>query len=123
MSPFNRGFTLVEMAIVIVLIGLLLSGVLVGRDLIEAAQIRRVVGEVEKINTAIYTFKNKFNALPGDIPSRIALNNGLTAYIVNPGDTDFLGLGDGDGIIAPRNAKCCAGEQALFLYSLMKQNY
>lgn len=61
-----KGFTLIELSIVLVIIGLITGGVLVGRDLIEATKIRRVQGEVEQYRTAINTFRLKYNCLPGD---------------------------------------------------------
>lgn len=60
------GFTLIELSIVLVIIGLLAGGVLVGQDLIHAAQLRKVTTEFEILETATNTFRLKFNALPGD---------------------------------------------------------
>lgn len=62
----NRGFTLIELSIVLVIIGLLVGGVLVGRDLIAAATLRSIVSDIEKFNTAAMAFQNKYNCLPGD---------------------------------------------------------
>lgn len=62
----SSGFTLVELSIVLVIIGLIIGGVLVGKDMIEAAQLRATYGQVEKFKTAIYTFRDKYNCLPGD---------------------------------------------------------
>jgi prepilin-type N-terminal cleavage/methylation domain-containing protein len=60
------GFTLIEMSIVLVIIGLLVGGVLVGQDLIRAAQVRKTGTLIEQLNTAVNTFKLKYNCLPGD---------------------------------------------------------
>jgi len=60
------GFTLIELSIVLVIIGLLVGGVLVGRDLIYAAEVRNAIKDVETIRTAISTFQGKYNCLPGD---------------------------------------------------------
>lgn len=62
----QHGFTLIELSIVLIIIGLIVGGVLVGQDLIKAAELRKVISEVETIKTAINTFKVKYNALPGD---------------------------------------------------------
>ena len=53
----RSAFTLVELAIVLVIIGLIVGGVLVGQDLIKAAQIRSVVTDIERYNAAATTFR------------------------------------------------------------------
>ena len=64
-----QGFTLVEMSIVLVVIGLIAAGVLVGRDLIRHAELVKLHGQYTEIVTAIQTFKTKYNCLPGDCPN------------------------------------------------------
>lgn len=63
----ESGFTLVELAIVLVIIGLIIGGVLVGQDLIKAAEIRATVAQIESYNSAVNTFRSKYNGIPGDI--------------------------------------------------------
>jgi prepilin-type N-terminal cleavage/methylation domain-containing protein len=66
-SISNRyGFTLIELSIVLLIIGIITSGILVGQDLIRAAEIRATVSQYEAIDLAVNTFKIKFNCLPGD---------------------------------------------------------
>ena len=62
----RQGFTLIELSIVLVIIGLIVGGILVGRDLIIVAEHRQAVTDLEKLKTSIATFKNKYNCLPGD---------------------------------------------------------
>jgi prepilin-type N-terminal cleavage/methylation domain-containing protein len=83
----HSGFTLIELSIVLVIIGLLVGGVLVARDLIEAASVRKDMATVEKYNTAIITFKMKYNALPGDMTNPTQFGFDANAY------------GDGNGKI------------------------
>lgn len=64
--PAHAGFTLVELSIVLVIVGLLAGGILVGRDLIKAAEIRATVSQYDKYNSAVNTFRLKFNCVPGD---------------------------------------------------------
>lgn len=65
-SRHCSGFTLIEVSIVLVIIGLIVGGVLVGRDMIRTAELRADITQVEKLNTAVQTFRLKYNCLPGD---------------------------------------------------------
>lgn len=69
---YQSGFTLIELSIVLVIIGLLAAGILVGKDLIEAARIRSQITQLERISTATNAFKDKYHALPGDIYAHAA---------------------------------------------------
>jgi prepilin-type N-terminal cleavage/methylation domain-containing protein len=65
----QAGFTLVELAIVMIIIGLLIAGVLKGQALIQNAQVTATVAQLKAIDAATTTFKDTYNALPGDILS------------------------------------------------------
>ncbi|MDR1423041.1 MAG: type II secretion system GspH family protein [Azoarcus sp.] len=60
------GFTLVEIAIVLVIIGLLLSGVLKGQELINSAKVKSLAQDFRTVPAFIYAYQDKFRALPGD---------------------------------------------------------
>lgn len=62
----QSGFTLVEIAIVLVIIGLLLGGVLKGQALIESSKIRGVTNDMNSIQSAWYAYQDRFNSIPGD---------------------------------------------------------
>lgn len=66
MNHSTHGFTLIELSIVLVIIGLIVSGVLVGQDLIRTAGVRAQVTQIEQYNTAVNTFRGKYDCLPGD---------------------------------------------------------
>lgn len=90
----KAGFSLVELAIVLVIIGLIISSVLVGQDIIRAAELRAIGTQMTGYKTAVQTFATRYdNSLPGDM--RNSTNFGLTDADADGGD----GEGDGDGLI------------------------
>jgi len=62
----SSGFTLLELSIVLVVIGLVAAGILVGTSLIKSAEHRQLVQQIEQYNTAINAFKLKYGCVPGD---------------------------------------------------------
>ncbi len=98
----NLGFTLVELSIVLVIIGLIIGGVMVGRDLINSAGIRAQVSQMEKLYTAVNTFKLKYGGIPGDLLSTDAQAFGLFASINGPARA----WGDNNGILEAGGAGC-----------------
>jgi prepilin-type N-terminal cleavage/methylation domain-containing protein len=70
MQPYSpnhqNGFTLIELSIVLVIIGLIVGGVLAGQSLISAAQIRAVISQKEKFDRGVNIFKLKYSDLPGN---------------------------------------------------------
>lgn len=66
MKRNQSGFTLIEIAIVLVIIGLLLGGVMKGQELINSAKVKNLAGDFKNIPVYIYGYQDKFRALPGD---------------------------------------------------------
>ena len=68
MKRNQSGFTLIEIAIVLVIIGLLLGGVLKGQELINSARVKNLANDFKNVPIFIYGYQDKFKALPGDQP-------------------------------------------------------
>ena len=118
-SAFNRkqsteaGFTLVEIAIVLVIIGLLLGGILKGQEMITQAKIKNVINDLNGITVAVTSYQDRYRALPGDD------GNATTRWT-----TQAPASGNGNGIIAglynandtggTLGAPSAAGESNLF---------
>ena len=66
MKRMQKGFTLVEIAIVLVIIGLLLGGILKGQEMITQAKIKNVVADFSGISAAYYGYQDRYRAIPGD---------------------------------------------------------
>lgn len=61
-----RGFSLIELSIVLVIIGLMVGGVVGGQALVRQARLQNIIREVDSIKTAVNAFKLQYDALPGD---------------------------------------------------------
>jgi prepilin-type N-terminal cleavage/methylation domain-containing protein len=88
----ESGFTLVEIAIVMVIIGLLIGGVLKGQAMIENAKVKRVAKQADELRAAVMTFYDKYGLYPGD--------ENLATVPPGGGDSD----GNGNGQIAGAEA-------------------
>ncbi len=66
MKRNQSGFTLIEIAIVLVIIGLLLGGVLKGQELINSAKVKNLANDFKNIPVFVYGYQDKFKSLPGD---------------------------------------------------------
>lgn len=99
-SPADRqsGFTLIEIAIVLVIIGLLLGGVLKGQELITTARVHALNNTVDGITAAWFSFQDRYRAFPGDYLDAESKLNLPGA----PAGGDGNGLvGDAGGVDAP----------------------
>ncbi len=93
MKSQQSGFTLVEIAIVLVIIGLLLGGILKGQELINSAKVKNLANDFRTIPTYIYAYQDKFKSLPGD-------DSGVVAHIGSTCDgAANCKAGDGNGVI------------------------
>ena len=120
----KSAFTLVELSIVLVIVGLIIGGVLVGRDLISAAGVRAQISQIEKYQTAVNTFRGKYGYLPGDIPDPTASQYGFIARGLLEGQGDGDGVIEGCGSCTGQNygAVQGMGETGVFWVDLSKAN-
>lgn len=105
MKKNQTGFTLIELAIVLVIIGLLLGGVLKGQDLINSAKGKNMIADFKNAQIFIYAYQDRYRALPGDDAGVVNHVNGTLATTGTPGN----------GIIEGQwNSSEQTGESALF---------
>jgi prepilin-type N-terminal cleavage/methylation domain-containing protein len=101
-SSGEKGFSLIELSIVLVVIGLLVGGVMAGKSLIRAAELRRILSQKDEIITTANIFKDKYDALPGDMINATSFWGTKTGGAC-PNATVTVGTqtcdGNGDGII------------------------
>ena len=93
MGSRNRGYTLIEIAVVLVIIGLLLGGVLKGQELVTSARVHNVIQQQSGIKAAYFGFVDRYRARPGDYSAATTNIPNVSTVACNGGN------GDGDGII------------------------
>ena len=97
----QQGFTLVEIAIVLVIIGLLLGGILKGQEMITQDKIKNVVSDFSGVSAAYYGYQDRYRAIPGDDI------NAATRWTVAPAAV----AGDGNAVVAGKyNSQTDANE-------------
>jgi prepilin-type N-terminal cleavage/methylation domain-containing protein len=108
-SSASEGFTLVELSVVLVVIGLIIGSVLVGASILQNARITSTVNALQAVQSAVATYNQNYNALPGDdsqAATRFAANNvsnsgggdgqiGSTGVLAASFDTTLTGSGNG----------------------------
>jgi prepilin-type N-terminal cleavage/methylation domain-containing protein len=90
----QSGFTLVEIAIVLVIIGLLLGGILKGQELINSAKVKGLAQDFRTVQTALYGYQDRYKSIPGDHPTANPAINGAINATTPAGK---LGNGQLDG--------------------------
>ena len=90
----QSGFTLIELAIVLVIIGLLLGGVLKGQELINSAKVKNMATDFKNVQVYIYGYQDKFKSLPGDDGQVVSHLTGAT--LATTGGTRSNGVIEGN---------------------------
>jgi prepilin-type N-terminal cleavage/methylation domain-containing protein len=93
MKTPQKGFTLVEIAIVLVIIGLLLGGILKGQEMITQAKIKNVIADFSGISAAYHGYQDRYRAIPGDDPQAATRWTGaaISATAGEPGNGRIQG--------------------------------
>ncbi|HXZ51048.1 MAG TPA: prepilin-type N-terminal cleavage/methylation domain-containing protein [Burkholderiales bacterium] len=111
MKAIQKGFTLVEIAIVLVIIGLLLGGILKGQEMITQAKIKNVIADFSGISAAYHGYQDRYRAIPGD-------DKGASRW------TGISNLGDGDGRLAGLyNSATATDESRLWWEDLRRSGF
>lgn len=84
----EKGFTLVELAVVMIIIGLLIGGILKGQEMISNAQVTATVAQMKGIEAAASTFRDQYDAFPGDMANASTRLVGCNADPCDDGDGD-----------------------------------
>jgi len=83
MKNRRKAFTLVELSIVIIVIGLLTGAILKGQEIIRNAKLKRIISDFSNVSTAIYTYEDRYDQLPGDDATSV-----IAASMSSGGDED-----------------------------------
>jgi prepilin-type N-terminal cleavage/methylation domain-containing protein len=104
----QQGFTLVEIAIVLVIIGLLLGGILKGQEMIVQAKIKNVIADFSGISAAYHGYVDRYKSIPGDDPNAATRWTGQTA-------------GNGNGQVAGTYNSATATDESRLWWSHLRQ--
>ncbi len=110
----KTAFSLVELSIVLVILGLLTGGILTGQSLIRAAELKSVATQLSEFQTAVHNFRYKYNALPGDFDE---------AHIIWGSAGGSGALNDGCEAASGTGTQTCSGNGDRKLTSTAPNNY
>jgi len=105
----TKGFTLVEIAIVLVIIGLLLGGILKGQEMITQAKIKNVIADFSGISAAYHGYQDRYRAIPGDDPNAATRWAGATA-------------GNGNGQVAGKYNSATATDESRLWWDHLRRS-
>lgn len=123
-TPREQGFTLVELAIVLVIVGLLIGGILKGQELIAGTRVNSAVTQIKAIETATFTFLDTYGGFPGDLANAAGRIPGCTTFPCSGGTLNTATAGnsriDGTPALAygANAAAATTDEKAMFFNQL-----
>jgi len=124
----QSGFTLVEIAIVLVIIGLLLGGILKGQEMITQARIKNVVNDINGITAAYFSYQDRYKAIPGDdlaAPTRwaAAASFGAGGVAAGNGNGSLGGAYNGTPTATPPSVGANGDEALIFWWQLRASGF
>jgi len=122
----TQGFTLVEIAIVLVIIGLLLGGILKGQEMITQAKIKNVIADFSGISAAYHGYVDRYKKIPGDDPCAGTTNSAIAASTCGTTTGRWTGAshGDGNGVVAGKyNSTTATDESRLWWDHLRRAGF
>lgn len=94
-SRRQKGFTLVEIAIVLVIVGLLVGSILKGREMLTNAKLKRIVRDHSSLVAAMLTYQDRYRVLPGDDDAAATRFSLYSDGVNDPAPADIDGNSDG----------------------------
>jgi len=107
MKTNQKGFTLVEIAIVLVIIGLLLGGILKGQEMITQAKIKNIISDFSGISAAFHGYQDRYRAIPGDDANAAARWAGSPPLIAGQGNGVVAGTYNNAGAACVNTVESC----------------
>src|SRR5258705_6038616 len=119
----TQGFTLVEIAIVLVIIGLLLGGILKGQEMITQAKIKNVIADFSGVSAAYHGYVDRYKRIPGDDPCAGTTNSAVAASTCGTTTGRWTGAshGDGNGVVAGAYHSATAPHQSRLLWDHLRR--
>ncbi len=108
----KAGFTLVELSIVLVIVGLIVGGVLTGRQIMQGAQVTNVVNAIQAFDSQFKTYTQNYNAMPGD-------DKNVTAHFTGSNIETTLN-GGGDGSLSGNFDSTSPGDETSKLWGVLR---